>query len=777
METRFKLPTKILSSFLAVLMAVSCFGIALPNLVPEASAAATTQDYYALKDAFDAVTEADGSINTGKYTVSSGENGEVLITDNTRDGSVFKLAEALDKIISAEAGGFKHNKLIRGRIKSVYEKNNGAGSYTSSMSDFVNLLLPISGDYASDSTSPKDGVKKLVAAGEPEAAYTKTLTSVVKVTRSESSVVLSYDDVNDVPKDLELTVVLTTVAEPKSEKKTFTDAAGQNWAYLVSWYENTSATVTHETQAAPDFAPLKKYMSYIKSASFAPYYEQFVKDATSVYTFTEDVVEDLSAHYADYNTAGVYGLASDYLDKFLATGEGENYKTGNAAKTSYDSFIANVTKAAPAVENRKFVDWVMKGTSVKGQIDRDAYLPHADSQGNVVEPDKDTVGKLYEQAKLIRDILNDSTNNNIYVSQYGYKNGEAEALVQKIYVAYQHFTLDKIFKNIVFRMENTSDKYFDDELSYFGLADYDSSKYATGEMPITDEMLAAAIEWLDTQFTTIDDDELYDAAGRDAAVAAAGSSTITKYSQVQDFYNKLVAELKSENRKQDNEYIETYHKYFDSFIKDAASLDTVYMANAYATGIDEKAAECRAAYNAAVTKLGKAAADKIFGNINNRVTLAKNAILSAMQNRLLAQCRLMETYANNANITEANFSLVKAQYGNINNAIIPATVDGKETTISLYQWCKNHGYSGADSIYNKYETVYKVNVFIARRFCALVRAFRHRKIHISANGVYSAVRAGYHNYGNVRVSVSYGFIKRVMSFGVMHRTRGVMVVI
>ena len=736
METRFKLPTKILSSFLAVLMAVSCFGIALPNLVPEASAAATTQDYYALKDAFDAVTEADGSINTGKYTVSSGENGEVLITDNTRDGSVFKLAEALDKIISAEAGGFKHNKLIRGRIKSVYEKNNGAGSYTSSMSDFVNLLLPISGDYASDSTSPKDGAKKLVAAGEPEAAYTKTLTSVVKVTRSESSVVLSHDDVNDVPKDLELTVVLTTVAEPKSEKKTFTDAAGQNWAYLVSWYENTSATVTHETQAAPDFAPLKKYMSYIKSATFAPYYEQFAKDAKSVYTFTEDVVEELSAHYADYNTAGVYGLASDYLDKFLATGEGENYKTGNAAKTSYDSFIANVTKAAPAVENRKFVDWVMKGTSVKGQIDRDAYLPHADSQGNVVEPDKDTVGKLYEQAKLIRDILNDSTNNNIYVSQYGYKNGEAEALVQKIYVAYQHFTLDKIFKNIVFRMENTSDKYFDDELSYFGLADYDSSKYATGEMPITDEMLAAAIEWLDTQFTTIDDDELYDAAGRDAAVAAAGSSTITKYSQVQDFYNKLVAELKSENRKQDNEYIETYHKYFDSFITDAASLDTVYMANAYATGIDEKAAECRTAYNAAVTKLGKAAADKIFGNINNRVTLAKNAILSAMQNRLLAQCGLMETYSKNANITESNFSLVKAQYGNINNAIIPATVDGKETTISLYQWCKNHGYSGADSIYNKYETVYKVKID-----AVIAKKFNFNRIKLAPSGTYTVRHA------------------------------------
>ena len=123
METRYKLSTKVLSSFLAVLMAVSCFGIALPNLAPTASAAATTQDYKSLENAFDAVKEDDGSISASKYTVTAGEDGVTLIEDATSDGSIYKLAEALFNVASAENSGFKHNTLIRERIKTTLAKN------------------------------------------------------------------------------------------------------------------------------------------------------------------------------------------------------------------------------------------------------------------------------------------------------------------------------------------------------------------------------------------------------------------------------------------------------------------------------------------------------------------------------------------------------------------------------------------------------------------------------------------------------------------------------
>ena len=708
METRFKLPTKILSSFLAVLMAVSCFGIALPNLAPTASAAATSQDYKSLKNAFAGVTEADGSINSGKYTVSAGESGETVVEDKTSDGSVYKLAEALFKVASAESSSFKHNSLIRARIKSVFAKNGD--TYTASMEAFVKMLLPVDGDYATDSTAPVKGSPKLVSAGEPEAVYTKTLTSVVKVTRSEKSVVLTYDNVNDVPSKLDLTVKLTTVADPKSEKKTFTDAAGLEYAQLSTWYENTSSTVEYEQKDAPDFTALKKYMGYLKSASFAPYYDAYKADVKSIYTFDASVLENFEEKYDSYaEIEAVYGLDNDYLDKYLTTGEGETLKTGLANMSAYKSFAAKMTAAYNPVFNKRFVDWAMKGTSVDKYIDRDAYLPRANSAGEVIEPERKTVEKLLEQARTIKDILNDATYNNIYVEQYGYVNGTIEDLVQKIYVAYQRFDLDKLFENIVFRMENNADKYFDDDMAYFGLANYDSTKYATGDMPITDEMLDTAIEWFDKLFTKIDDDEMYDDEGRDAAVAAAGSSTITTYAQVKDFYNKLVAERQSENRKLDNEYIDNFHSYFDSFIYEAPSLDTVYMANAYSTGIDAKVAECRTAYNAAVTKLGKAAADKIFGNFTNRANLAKAAIKTALNNRLYAQCQLMQTYAA-PGINSTTFSLVKAQYGNINNKIITVTVDGKEQEISLYQWCKNQGYSGADSIYNLYENTYKTQI-------------------------------------------------------------------
>lgn len=710
METRFKLPTKILSSFLAVLMAVSCFGIALPNLAPTASAAATSQDYKSLKNAFAGVTEADGSINSGKYTVSAGESGETVVEDKTSDGSVYKLAEALFKVASAESSSFKHNSLIRARIKSVFAKNGD--TYTASMEAFVKMLLPVDGDYATDSTAPVKGSPKLVSAGEPEAVYTKTLTSVVKVTRSEKSVVLTYDNVNDVPSKLDLTVKLTTVADPKSEKKTFTDAAGLEYAQLSTWYENTSSTVEYEQKDAPDFTALKKYMGYLKSASFAPYYDAYKADVKSIYTFDASVLEKFEEKYDSYaEIEAVYGLDNDYLDKYLTTGEGETLKTGLANMSAYKSFAAKMTAAYNPVFNKRFVDWAMKGTSVDKYHDRDSYLPRANSAGEVIEPERKTVEKLLEQAKTIKDILNDATYNNIYVEQYGYVNGTIETLIQKIYVAYQRFTLDKVFENIVFRMENTSDKYFNDDMSYFGLADYDSSKYATGEMPITDEMLDTAIEWFDGLFTKIDDDEKYDAAGRDAAVAAAGSSTITTYAQVKDFYNRLVAERQSENRKQDNEFIETYYRYFEKFISNAAAYDSAYLALAYDSEIATKFNECTTAYNAAVTKFGRTVADKIFGttqNRQNRRDAALREIKSVLGIRVEEQCKLMTVYAG-AGITGANFSLVKAQYGIINNPIITVTVDGKEKDISLYQWCSDRGClpSVASSAYAKYESTYK----------------------------------------------------------------------
>lgn len=737
METRYKLSTKVLSSFLAVLMAVSCFGIALPNLAPTASAAATSQDYKSLENAFDAVKEEDGSISASKYTVTAGEDGVTLIADATSDGSIYKLAEALFKVASAENGGYKHNTLIRERIKTMLAKNGY--TYTSSMEDFVNMLLPVDGDYAAYSANPAKGTSKLVSAGEPDAVYTKTLTTTVKVTRSEKSVVLTYDDINDVPSKLDLTVKLTTVAEPKSSKNTFT-SLGLEYGQLSEWYENTSCTVEHEQADTTDFSALKKFMSYVKSDSFAPYYEQYSNETNSIYSFDASVLEGFEEKFNGYYTESVYGLDNDYLDKYLTTGEGETLKTGLANLSAYQSFAAKMTAVYDPVFNKRFVDWVMKGTSVSGYIDRDEYLARANSAGDVVEPDKETVGKLLEQAKTFKDILNDATYNNIYAEKYGYVNGRIEELIQKIYVAYQRFTLDGYFENIVFRMENTSDKYFNDDMAYFGLADYDSSKYAAGEMPVTDAMLDTAIAWFDDLLTKINNNEDYDDEGRDAAVAAAGSSTITTYAQVKDFYNSLVAERQSGNREQANTYIDNYYSYFQNFIDNAPMLDTVYMANAYSTGIDEKVKECDTAYAEAKAALGDTAAAKIFGDYKGRATLAKSAIKNALNARLLAMCQLMETYAGSS-ITEANFSLVKAQYGIINNAIIPVTVNGTETTISLYQWCKDQGYTGADSIYNKYAGTYsgQINAVMAKKFS------NFKQINLATNNVYTVRHATAHD--------------------------------
>jgi len=75
METKLKLPKKLLSMFLAVLMAFSCFSLVMPELVPQAKAAVTVATVKELVSKAAGKTATSNTGNTAKFT---GDDGSII---------------------------------------------------------------------------------------------------------------------------------------------------------------------------------------------------------------------------------------------------------------------------------------------------------------------------------------------------------------------------------------------------------------------------------------------------------------------------------------------------------------------------------------------------------------------------------------------------------------------------------------------------------------------------------------------------------------------------
>ncbi len=745
METKFKLPTKILSTFLAVLMAVSCFSIAMPNLATKANAAATSVDYKNLATAFEAAS-TDGQIASGSYDVSTEEDGTVLIKDNTSDGKIYALADALFTVISKEGkdASFNHNTLIRDRIETTYKKNND--SYPDNLSDLVEICLPVDGNYAYTKDAPLAGTTVSAKAGDPETQFTSQMKSVIKVQRSVKSIVLTYD-LDDVPGEVETTVVLTTTADPQSEITTAKDKAGLEWKTRKEWYTNSSVEVTYEKEASPDFSVLKSFVTYTKSKSFAPYYEQYLKDEDNIYMFEESYANNFDDNFKKNYFEKISVLDDEYVDKYLAT---EDESSGLKNLTAYNSFSEKIKSKYEVIFNRQYVEWAMNGASIAEAVDRDYY-----KEGT----DKETLTKLIAQAQEYEDILN-GTYNNIYTEKYGYVNGTIESIIRDAMNAKQVLEAGDVAKSIIYRMKTDENTYYNDTTTLFGLKNYQSNKYTAGNVLITDDELDAAIDWVETQLETFektdtDGNNVYDEAGKDAVVKAASEalakeypgidfSDVTTYADLETFLTNLKTERASTTRSETTSANENYFGYFNKFIKESDSLDTAYLTDAYDTELQAKFDESKTAYNAAVKNLGNPIAERIYGKDSYRQSLvnsAKAAILSTLKARVDAQCKHMVDCAGTG-VTTTNFSLVKAQKNTIDNKIITINEGtDNETTVSLYTWLGDKVSSGAKANYSKYASGYEntINTIMAKKFDG------HKKYELSTNGVYTVRHALNHD--------------------------------
>ncbi len=736
METKFKLPTKILSTFLAVLMAVSCFSIAMPNLATKANAAATSVDYKNLATAFEAAS-TDGQIASGSYDVSTEEDGTVLIKDNTSDGKIYALADALFTVISKEGkdASFNHNTLIRDRIETTYKKNND--SYPDNLSDLVEICLPVDGNYAYTKDAPLAGTTVSAKAGDPETQFTSQMKSVIKVQRSVKSIVLTYD-LDDVPGEVETTVVLTTTADPQSEITTAKDKAGLEWKTRKEWYTNSSVEVTYVKDASPDFSVLKSFVTYTKSKSFAPYYEKYLEDENNIYMFEESYANNFDDNFKKNYFDKISVLDDEYIDKYLAT---EDESSGLKNLTAYNSFSEKIKSKYEVIFNRQYVEWAMNGASIAEAVDRDYY-----KEGT----DKETLTKLIAQAQEYEDILN-GTYNNIYTEKYGYVNGTIESIIRDAMNAKQVLEAGDVAKSIIYRMKTDENTYYNDTTTLFGLKNYQSNKYTAGNVLITDDELDAAIDWVETQLETFektdtDGNNVYDEAGKDAVVKAASEalakeypgidfSDVTTYAHLETFLTNLKTERASTTRSETTSANENYFGYFNKFIKESDSLDTAYLTDAYDTELQAKFDESKTAYNAAVNKLGNTTAERIYGKDSYRQSLvnsAKAAILSTLKARVDAQCKHMVDCAGTG-VTTTNFSLVKAQKNTIDNKIITINEGtDNETTISFYTWATNHNIAGtAKTYYDQYESKYAAQINNV-----MANAWNNSKLSLDKNGTY-----------------------------------------
>ena len=737
METKFKLPTKILSTFLAVLMAVSCFSIAMPNLATKANAAATSVDYKNLQTAFEAAS-TDGQIASGSYDVSTEDDGTVLIKDNTSDGKIYALADALFTVISKEGeqAEYNHNTLIRDRIETIYKKNND-DAYPDNLRDLVEICLPVDGNYAYTKDAPIAGTAVSAKAGDPETQFSSQMKSVIKVQRSVKSIVLTYD-LDAVPDKVQTTVVLTTTADPQSEITTAKDKAGLEWKTRTEWYTNSSVAVTYEEEETPDFSVLKNFITYTKSKSFAPYYEKYLEDENNIYMFEESFAKDFDANFKKEYYNEISELDDEYIEKYLAT---DDEASGLTNLSAYNSFANKVANKYETIFNRQYVEWAMNGTSISDAVDRDYYIDGTDEE---------TLTKLIAQAQEYADILN-GTYNNIYTEKYGYENGKIEKIIRNAQNAKQVLKAGDVAKSIIYRMKTDENTYYNDTTTLFGLKNYQSNNYTAGNVLISDDELDAAIDWVESQLETFDltdadGNAIYDDEGRDAVVKAASEalakeypdidfSDITKFSQLKDFLANLETERSSTTRGETTSANENYLDYFKKFINESDTLDTAYLADAYDTELAAKKTESDTAYNEAVKNLGATTANRIYGTDSYRsglVTQAKAAILATLKARIEAQCKLMVNSAGTG-VTTTNFSLVKAYKNSIDNKIITINEGtDNETTVSFYTWATSHNIaSTAKTYYDKYDNSYKAQIE-----SVMSNAWNNSKLSLDTNGTY-----------------------------------------
>ena len=517
METKAKLPKKLLSMFLAVLMAFSCFSLVMPELAPEANAA--TADYTALKNAFKAAYDA-GLLRGSNATMSG-----TTITDSGDQSYLFNIAEALIAVIKAEhANGAKHNLRLRSIIIANCNSNSALATDTKALSapqqDFINKLLPSSGNYNTYPLQQADGSAGAAhsvttgwncnsAPADPAAPAVGSAFSVT-VERSTTAAILDdYTSVYDVPSNVVTSITVTftpghsytlstgsqdhTVGEG-CDASTHTD---YNRTRATRWQNNDVQSSTASAAHGVDFNAIKNYLSYVTTdAQFVADYNSWVTNNSVVYGWDYD---KLNTVLNDYDDGGAFALKtwaekantpnSLFVTKFIPN---------KAADKGYDAFIAAVSSTVEAASYKKYVDWIKSDTAFGEYPQSSAYDEASD------------LAKDREQMVYLRQLATEfkaTIDNKAGMAQtltdiYGYDQNAYQNYIDLLTDYIEQYDLRQVKYVSDFRIGKKSSETYANPygnapgMSFFGIADHVSYPFTQmdppQECPVSDDMLEMA---------------------------------------------------------------------------------------------------------------------------------------------------------------------------------------------------------------------------------------------------------------------------------------------
>ncbi|MBR2410775.1 MAG: InlB B-repeat-containing protein [Clostridia bacterium] len=684
METRAKLPKKILSLFLSLLMAVSCFSIALPELVSMADASTQAQ-WTALQNAFDEAA-ADGILSGSDASVSTSGTTNT-ISDTSAKGHLYKIADLLYAIVKTDYGAGSHHERMRPEIKGKLTLNSYQKNY-------IDSLLPVTGNYGYSSDSDCS-YTQYVQGGYPANPLSGNITHNVVVTRTVKAAITSdCATAAVVPTAINTQINYSVTAVPKSANggtssttvKVNNGQSGSKYSEwdetrttyrTKGWYENSSLSTSYGTSATPNLSAITSYLNYVNAASFQEGYAEWEANPTSIYLWELDTLNAIEPAYKPYSEA----LAA--IDEYYV-----NLYIGSTQKGKYDQYANACTGAVEAAKYIPVIEWIRDGASLEGYLDRDSYEAWTEVR---VPENRANLEALLEDTLVLQAIIDGCSEGTktAFQNVYGYRPAMFTQQIETLTDLIEIYDLTDLYDEIIFRMTHDETEVYNGDPALWGAINYESYKYTSvGQVcPVETEMLTAAAAYFNAKVNNIGDTDTF--KEENVIKVFADNGTVT-FDDVKAFRDELIREINYRNHEVS---FKDYYSYFEGIRYERYQLVSFNSIKNIISQAEAKYTELKNYYNQAVEQLGATKAAQIYGNYPETVRSFIDSLYKILYDRSYQQhYNLLDsafdidngvydgTLANE--VTNANFSAVKRNVANIDMA--------------LYEWvqanCKNKGF-------------------------------------------------------------------------------------
>lgn len=351
-----KVTKKVLSVFLAVLMAFSCLTATLPTI---AGAAASVGQWNTLRDA---VTAAGSDLNTGNFSISGNASStNRTITDNTTTGAIWNVTAALYTIINAEMGkasgsSYNYPTELNSRMDSVLASNLGS-VYSGSVKTALDRLVDTIVNNSNFSYTRRNQFNQEQEGGYPAGPSAPAAVNIT-VTRSRDNAIQGYDSIDQVPANVETSYRITVSSNVYRKDTTRKEDGGacssdKTFYRRQAWQYFSGMSITRNASTAnTNIATLEAYLDYFTTALLAT-------DPYETYSFdTQDQLQALvSANTTQQNTlanAVSAGSLSNTVVQYFA-----RMQYGSNGTGAVDAWATECASAMTYFANKDKVDWLM----------------------------------------------------------------------------------------------------------------------------------------------------------------------------------------------------------------------------------------------------------------------------------------------------------------------------------------------------------------------------------------------------------------------------------